>query len=160
MHSQHTAARWPNRSFVLIHGGATSRSLVEHHHFRDERGPVALVHQSELPRDGGEILADIAAVIRLVIVLRECFQYSVVILYIPALQRIEQHKASTRLENAGAFPDGIPARLRRQFVKGENARRRVETVVRRRDRLRVADDEIDARPAAEVAPGMTAVGLR
>jgi len=78
---------------------------------------------------------------------------------IPTLQRIEQHQASARFENAGASPDGVAARLRRQFVERENAGRRVEAVVGRRDRFRVSDDKADARPAAEVTLGMVAVGL-
>src|ERR1035437_1666342 len=94
------------------------------------------------------------------IILRKEVKQPFIIRLVATLERIQQHKAPTWLQNAGAFAKDDAAHLWWQFVKHENARHRVVTSVRRRDRLCVADNEVDPRPPPQLMLGVPDVRLR
>src|SRR4029077_5329406 len=121
---------------------------------------VAPMRQPGLPRNRGEILLQITAIIRLVIVLREAFKNAVIGRLVAALERVEQDQPPTRLQHARALLEDRLTRRRRQFGDHKCARDRLDAVIRRRDGLGVGDEEAEARPPPEVAARMPDIGLR
>jgi hypothetical protein len=107
-----------------------------------------------------EILVHIAAIIRLVIVLRKAFEQPVIGRLVAALERVEQDQPSAWLQHTRALLNDNAAYLWRQFVDHEDARDRVDTVIRRRDGFCIGDEKIDARPPPEMTPRMSDISFR
>jgi hypothetical protein len=136
---------------LLIRG----HGFVEDHHLGYECLDVKPVREPALLCNRGEVLVHIAAIIRLVIVLRKAFEQPIIDRLVAALERVEQDQPSARLQHTRALLNDDAAYLWRQFVDHEDARDRVDTVIRHRDGFRIGDEKIDARPPSEMTPRMS-----
>jgi hypothetical protein len=107
-----------------------------------------------------EVLGEITAIIRLVIILGKKFKKAIIVRPITALERVHKDEAPTRLQNPGAFAKDCPTNAWRQFVEQENANQRILALVRYRQAFCLCRGEVHSGPAPEILRGMSEVRLR
>src|SRR5262245_41906709 len=97
-------------------------SLVEDHHLGDEGVDPTHRHQPAARSQGGKILPQIAAVVRLMKILRKELEHSVVSRLVSKLERVNDHQPTSALEHSSELAQCHAPHFRRQLMKGEDAR--------------------------------------
>src|SRR5271166_6767332 len=101
------------------------RRFIKNHHLGDKCIDAPRVPETADSRDFAEVLFEVARVIRLVKILREDLEEAVIVRFVAALERIDEHEAPAGLQDPGELAKGGAAHLRRQFMEHENAGYRI-----------------------------------
>ena len=133
--------------------------LIKNHHLGHERLDVVPVYKCATARYGSKIFTHIALEKRLVIALGKAPQDSIVIWLIATLERIDQDQPAVRFEHTRCFSNYSAAHFRRQFMHHKDTRDRIAALIGEGDVFCIGDHEIDARPALEMPPGVSDIGL-
>ena len=135
-----------------LYATANSRAYRRSYALRRKRSRIVCASTQPL-RDVAEVLIEVAGIIRLVEVLREHLEQTIIIRLVSALRRVKDDQPTSGLQHACELAEHSPAHLGRQFMKHEHVRDRILAApVRKRDHLTVSDHELQPGPGYQEVP--------